>query len=398
MDNYVHGKKILALLFVFLLVVVWFKSSPYTALKKMFGYTASAFLHNEAGAESSLAMQEIELEYIDSLQLKNDLIDINGALAKMMNVQGYYSDMGMYIANGRYIVSMTEQTSTDYEYDEIMSFKNYLDGQGIQLLYVNAPTKYTNDKLFSEEFGVESYSNRNADLLLQRIADSGVNTIDLRRELEDEGMDIMDMFYRTDHHWTTRTGLWAARKIAEGLNHYCGYAIDTSIYDEENYSFKVWNDCWLGEQGRKLALSYVGLDDYVEIKPDFQTSFLFKYGEEYYPGTFDDFIDESFYDTETDVYDAGSWHYSYFWRNVINQDIECGKILFLGDSYAHVVEPFLALGVNEIHVLALREFYGNLRDYIEAGDYDTIIICYAQFMIGAHDDPTSANYNMFTFE
>lgn len=398
MDNYIHGKRILALLFVFLLVVVWCKSTPYTVQQNIFDFIASAVFHNEAETDRTLTMQEIELEYVDSFQMKNDLININGALAKIMNLQGYYSDMGMYITDERYIVSMSEQTSTDYEYDEVISFKNYLDGQGIQLLYVNAPTKYTDDMLFSEEFGIESYSNRNADLLLQRIADGGVNTIDLRRAMEDEGLDITDMFYRTDHHWTTRTGLWAARTIAEGLNQYCGYAIDTSIYDEENYSSKVWNDCWLGEQGRKLALSYVGLDDYEEIKPDFQTSFLFKYGEEYYPGTFDYFINEDIYDTEKDVYDAVSWHYSYFWRSVINQDAEYGKILFLGDSYAHVVEPFLALGVKEINVLALREFDGNLREYIAAGDYDTIIICYAQFMIGAHDDPTSANYNMFTFE
>ena len=398
MDNYAHAKKILALLFVLLLVFVWFKSAPYTTQQNIFDFIVSAVFHSEPEAVPALNMQEIELEYVDSLQMKNDLIDINGALAKIMNVQGYYSDMGMYITDERYIVSMSEQTSTDYEYDEIMAFKNYLDGQGIRLLYVNAPTKYTDDMLFSEEFGIESYSNRNADLLLQRIADGGVNTIDLRREMEEEGMIITNMFYRTDHHWTTRTGLWAARKIAEGLNQYCGYAIDTSIYDEENYSFKVWNDCWLGEQGRKLALSYVGLDDYEEIKPDFQTNFLFKYGEEYIPGTFDEFVNEALYDTEINVYDAGSWHYSYFWRNAVNQDVEYGKILFLGDSYAHVVEPFLALGVREINVLALRDFYGNLQEYIAAGGYDTIVICYAQFMIGAHDDPTSANYSMFAFE
>ena len=31
-------------------------------------------------------------------------------------------------------------------------------------------------------------------------------------------------------------------------------------------------------------------------------------------------------------------------------------------------------------------------------EYDTVIIAYAQFMLGSHDDPSSANYRMYSFE
>ena len=37
-------------------------------------------------------------------------------------------------------------------------------------------------------------------------------------------------------------------------------------------------------------------------------------------------------------------------------------------------------------------------DTILDNQYDTIIIGYAQFMIGAHDNPNSANYKMFFFD
>ena len=40
----------------------------------------------------------------------------------------------------------------------------------------------------------------------------------------------------------------------------------------------------------------------------------------------------------------------------------------------------------------------DLRNYILENGYDTVLICYAQFMLGAHDDPNSSNYRMFTFE
>ena len=75
------------------------------------------------------------------------------------------------------------------------------------------------------------------DVFLDRIRGAGVNAIDLRDNIEEENINVSDLFYRTDHHWTTKAGLWASWIIAEGLNDYCGYHIDTSVYDDENYDF-----------------------------------------------------------------------------------------------------------------------------------------------------------------
>lgn len=397
MKEYTYGKRILALLFIFLTVCFWNRSSSFTVFERVSEFIQANVFGRHTDEFVVATMNNIESEYLDSMEEKNALIDFNGEMARILNVQGYYSYMGMYITDDRYIVSISDQTTTDYEYSEVMKFKNYLDSKGIQLIYVNCPTKYTDDMLFQEEFGIESFSNRNADLFLQRLRDSGVHVIDLREELEEDGLNITDMFYRTDHHWTTRSGLWAAKKMAEGLNEYCGYSIDMTLYDENNYSYREWKECWLGEQGLKLSLRYVGLDDYTEIKPDFPTKLIFRNGEQEVPGTFDDFINEEIYNTDIDVYSAGSWHYSYFFHNVTNCNVDQGKILFLGDSYAHVVEPFLALGVNKIDILSLRGYDGSLSEYIDAGDYDTIIISYAQFMIGAHDDSASSNYEIFNF-
>lgn len=158
---------------------------------------------------------------------------------------------------------------------------------------------------------------------------------------------------------------------------------------------------WLGEQGRKVAESYVGLDDYTEVVPNFDTNFTFINGDgTTWNGTFNNFINESVYNTENDVYQNQSWHYSYSRLNCINNNVEQGKILMLVDSYDHVTEPFLALGVHSIDTLLMRDFNDDfsLRDYILKNKYDTVLISYAQFMVGAHDRPESATYRMFTFE
>ena len=80
-----------------------------------------------------------------------------------------------------------------------------------------------------------------------------------------------------------------------------------------------------------------------------------------------------------------------------NNNVNNGNVLVLGDSYEQVMSPFLSLGVNEVRTLVLRSYEGSLQDYIKQNDIDTVVVAYASFMIGAHDDPNSANYAMFDF-
>lgn len=326
------------------------------------------------------------------------LIDLNGFMARKLNIRGQYSDIGMYVMDDSYVVMAYPETSTDYEVDQMIRLKEFLDERGINLLYVNEPVKYLDDSLFAEKFGVESFSNRNADLFLKRIREAGISAVDLREELAEDGMNIYDMFYRTDHHWTTESGFWAAREMAQGLNEYCGYEIDLSLYDENNFTFQSWEDCWLGEQGKKIAKTYVGLEDFTLIKPKFATDLSIFEDGAYKKGSFDDLVDESLHVTEgVDPSRVLSWYYSYNLKKTRNEQVDHGKVLVLLDSYGHVTMPYLSLAVGELDFRILRNAKYNLSKIIGKGNYDTVIIAYAQFMIGAHDSEGSTNYRMFTF-
>ena len=74
------------------------------------------------------------------------------------------------------------------------------------------------------------------------------------------------------------------------------------------------------------------------------------------------------------------------------------KVLILGDSYEQITIPFLALGVSQVQCLIMRAYEGSLREYIDTHEIDTVVIAYASFMIGAHDNEASANYAMFDFQ
>ena len=326
------------------------------------------------------------------------LLDVNGGFLSILQVNSYYGDRGVFITDDKYIVSPANETSTDYEYNELISFNEFLKENNVGLLYVNKPTKYNDDTFFYDNFGYDSYCNRNADKFLKRINDAGIDYIDLRDNMRLENISCEDLFYRTDHHWTVKAGLWASNKIADKLNADYGYSIDTSLLDIENFSVNEWENCWLGEQGALLSESYVGLDDYTELKPNYDTSFIFE------PDTKKSKTDTFEYFINEDVYQSTgrgpSWHYSYRRYGTVNNKIESGNILLLCDSYDNVVAPFLALGVHRVEPIVLRDCEEDfdLKKYILENDFDTVVISYAEFMIGAHDDESNANFKMFTFE
>jgi len=390
-------KRLLSIAFIAILCVWFIKSGAFHTVPLLFDYLSQ----NDRKADGALSISGIETNYNAGLWKQREFIDLNGFMARQLHMQGYYSNLGMYVADNGYILPRYGKTSTDFEYEQTVSFRDFLEANGIDLLYVNEMTKYTDDSIIRNAFGVESYTNRNMDTFLSRIRKANVNAIDLRDNVAQENIDISGLFYRTDHHWTVPAGLWATRIMADGLNKYCGYNIDLSIYDTENYETRSWTSCWLGEQGRKVAVTYVGLDDFTEIKPKFKTSYTFKKNDgSTYEGTFDDFVNEKTYNTENNVYENPSWHYSYSRINCINNNVEKGKVLLLADSFDQVTHCFLSLGVHELDSIILRNYDDqfSLRDFILKNGYDTVIVAYAQFMVGAHDNKSSANYRMFTFE
>ena len=92
------------------------------------------------------------------------------------------------------------------------------------------------------------------------------------------------------------------------------------------------------------------------------------------------------------------YHYNYHAGSCENLNAKNGKILFLGDSFDMITEPFLSLYIHQIDFCVLRDHYiEDIDNYIKQNNYDTVIICYAPFMIGAHDNRDSANYKMFSF-
>lgn len=360
----------------------------------------------EEVALPTVTFSQVSTNFLNGLYSKNQLCELNGNIAKKLGFVDFYKNVGGNILDNGYAVGIYGQTSTDYEIQQMIELKQFCDSQGVKLLYVNEPTKYIDDSIIEEQLGVKSYINQNTDLFLSRLSEAGINYIDLRENIKAEGKDSFSLFYRTDHHWTTESGKWAAQIIAEELNRNYGFSIDTSIYDDANYTYTRYEGAWLGEQGRKLSGAYVGYDDYTCIEPNFETNYTVSIVGGNAIGTFSDVMldkDNYKYDDIETIYSCPSWHYSYLRSGVNcsviqNNNVLDGKVLVLGDSYEQVMVPFLSLGVNKVQTLVLRAYQGSLKEFIQNNDIDTVVVSYASFMIGAHDNPANANYAMFDFQ
>ena len=150
-------KRFLALSFIIVLFLGFMKSGSYTMLDSISNY----FKQADYKKEGAITVSGMENEFNSSLWNKKELINLNGSMAKLLHIQGYYGNMGMYVTDDGYIVSAYDQTTTDYEYGQTVAFRDFLESNGIRLLYVNEPAKYIDDSEFTSEFGVDTFTNRN---------------------------------------------------------------------------------------------------------------------------------------------------------------------------------------------------------------------------------------------
>ena len=65
----------------------------------------------------------LEKEFANQIWNRKKLINLNGKIARRLHMQGFYSDYGMYVIDGNYVVSPASYTTTDYEYSQTLGLK-----------------------------------------------------------------------------------------------------------------------------------------------------------------------------------------------------------------------------------------------------------------------------------
>ena len=335
---------------------------------------------------------------IQNIELKDFFVDVTGYSLKTLDSRMYFMNEGIYITTDNNTVNRYAYADLEFETAQMIYLKDILAMYGLNLIYVNAPVKYTDDEYFRKEFGISSYANENADRFVDNLRAEGINVIDLRENLLTDNQKSLDAFYKTDHHWKIETGIEVAKLIRKQIY---GKTDDGMLDNPDNLFVDYYNNAFVGEQGQKVSDKYIGVEDFTVYLPSYDIDYNFVLHGDSWKGCFTNMMVKA----NEGNYGGNVGYYSYMGPNIndfhlINNDVNDGKVVILGDSLTNAVAPFLSMDVNQVSIFNPREIVGygeNILDKILGTGCDTLVIMYSEGVLGAYDRSEKANWPMFFF-
>lgn len=316
----------------------------------------------------------------------------------------YVKDKNNYLYSGNFWnTSMTESLNLALR---MRKFSDAMKETGTQVVFFLYPTKYREE--WTEGYTGIPYNGMNdfADEFLRHLRRYNVDYIDFREEIDCAGITLEEGFYKTDHHWNTKTAFWATGVIVDYLQDRYGDDWDPEDFymNLENYDSELYEGIYLGAQGRETGVLYAEeLDDYLYLYPKFETKFTYSY--QYLSGEAKEkegdisktLINKEAFKHE-DIYDrelSNSYLYGVCLKDEItNELLEDGrKVLFLRDSNSSPIAVFLSPMCKKIDCnWVIHRSEEEIYQQVQNEDYDYI------FVALTIDNLTSEGIPMFQYE
>ena len=262
---------------------------------------------------------------------------------------------------------------------------------GSTLMYLATPDKYIEGYTTFPAGIPYNYANETVDAFLEELDKSKIDYLDYRDLLETSGIEMENLFYKTDHHWKIQTSFWAFTELLNKLESGYGeiFPDREKVTDINNYNQITYEDAHVGSQGKKTGLLYSGVDDFTLIYPKYETSYTF-YMELLDTSTTldgrmeDCLIGNSILNYEgKDIYNMNNdRYYSYLYGNqgyvhIENEDNEDGiKALFIKDSMIPPVATFFTQTCSTVDLIDPRYYQGDIDQFVANGDFDYIFVSF----------------------
>ena len=289
-----------------------------------------------------------------------------------------------------YFASYTPSRDIAYDLESMKGLAGFCAESGISFMYTAFPSKIckSDDRDIS---GLLDFANQNTDRLIDALEKSGVKCYDFRDRLHAAGMKHHESFFRTDLHWKTETGLWAAGKILKIFRDDLGWDVNPDMLRPENFRYEIYRDWSLGSEGRKATLARTKPEDFTMIYPKFAASLKFDVPSLGLNLSGDFGIIYDMKQVEPKDYYRKNNYEAYIYGNnpltsIENMNSRNGKrIVILKDSFSLCVIPFLSLQVQHIDAVDMRYFTGSLRKFIETVKPDAVLVMYYVSITGRAD-------------
>ncbi|MDE6750095.1 MAG: hypothetical protein K2K21_13685 [Lachnospiraceae bacterium] len=318
---------------------------------------------------------KFETDIATSFFEKFEFVNLNGAMRNLLEQKEMN---GVIKLNNGYLmtaVGYVDDETLQYYANKVALFDSYLINRGTKLVY--ALTPYISCKYDPQlPTGIEDYGNDNADRLMSMLETAGIDIIDFREAMHEDGINQYDMMYKTDHHWNTEAGFYAYGILEDYIINETGCNVDERISNINNYTITKYEEWHLGANGQRTGRYYAGIDDFDLIIPNFETSIQREDGT---VGNMQDIainmepLEKKEY-TSRYTYDlvlgASLGHF-------VNLNSENDiKVLIITDSFGKAVCPYLMMGFSEIYYIRDWDVSEITPDFIESYDPDVVILLY----------------------
>ncbi len=350
------------------------------------------FLLEDAFATFNRFTDSVETASSQGLSYHKDFVNINSSVQKNMGTAVIYKDdMTVVRSKTGYLSYVRDEISTDVlneRAENVAALYKVAEDNGAQFLYVMAPAKG-----YAMEYpeNIVDYNKQNCDEFIKELSKAEVPYYNLIAQMEKEKISEEEMFFATDHHWKPEYALWAANKVASELASRFGFEYDKEKLDIKNYNEEVYEDWFLGSQGKKTGQYFtpLGLDDISVFTPKFKTSFIDTHiGKDYSSqGSFEEVLIHKEHIEEKDLYTKNPYATylggDYREQIIENTENKNGKtVLILKDSFSCAFAPFFSTVTKDTYLLDMRdfdEFAGdriNVAKYIEKVKPDIVMVMY----------------------
>lgn len=298
-------------------------------------------------------IEELESYFTDHFPLREDFVSLK---TKIYEITGQILINDVYIAKNNFLINkFNKPINSDKIIEIINKFKENNQELNISIILTPTATSIYENLLPKNNI---NYSEKDAINYYYKLLN--IKTIDIYDTLIKEKNNYQ-LFYKTDHHWTSFGAYFAYQEFAKINN--------IKYYNLNELEIKMVNDKFLGTLYSKVFTTNQEKDKIYKINTN--NSFTVKY------------LDKTTNTLYEDKYLKEKDKYSYFLNTnqpiieIINNNIESNEeLLIIKDSFANSFIPLLANHYKKIHVIDPRYYNLAISDYIKENNINNVLLLY----------------------
>lgn len=360
------GKYIPAVVFLIFIygMALWFLFSPKTDysssekryLQKFPEVTAEKLLSGEFGSD-------FETFFADQFPQRNTWVGLNAYTAL---AEGNNGASGVYNCKDGYLIN--KPVSTDNNLDKnigaVVDFAKTIDTPTTVMLVPS--TGYIVDDVLPT-FHDKYNDDEDISKISSTLSKEKIGFVDLRERFKSEYKNGSQLYYKTDHHWTTKGAYTGYQELCKTLG---VTPIDDSTLKKENYpdfygttysssgfwltppdNIEIWNNPKNSDKNISVNITE-GANK--------KTS-----GSMY----FTDHLKE---DDKYPVFIDGN----HALTEITNTNAKNGTILLIKDSFSHSLAPFLAENYSKVVLVDLRYYKESVSDLVTTYNPEQVVVLY----------------------